>query len=79
MVYSSLIPFREEAKRKRVLKARFLLYALDPKPSELAMARMNSDESREEVRTREPSNTLGRVVARSEKLIELGNSWFSPK
>jgi len=30
-------------------------------------------------RTREPCNTLGRAVARSEKLIELGNSWFSPK
>ena len=47
--------------------------------SELAMARVNSDESQKEARTSEPCNTLGRAVVRSEKLIELGNSWFSPK
>ena len=31
----------------------------DPKPDELTMNRMSPDESREEVRTREPCNTLG--------------------
>ena len=31
----------------------------DPKPSELAMARVNPAEMREEARTREPFNTLG--------------------
>ena len=31
----------------------------DPKPSELAMARMNFVEIRREVRTQEPCNTLG--------------------
>jgi len=33
--------------------------AEDPKPGELAMARVNPDESRGEARTREPYNTLG--------------------
>ena len=51
----------------------------DPKPSELAITRVKSDESRMEARTYESCNTLGRVVVRSEKLNELGNSWFSPK
>jgi hypothetical protein len=51
----------------------------DPKPSELATARVNLTERSGEARTREPFNTLGRAVVRSEKLIELGNSWFSPK
>jgi len=31
----------------------------DPKPDELTMNRMSRDKSREEVRTREPCNTLG--------------------
>ena len=31
----------------------------DPKPSELAMARVNPSEMMEEARTREPCNTLG--------------------
>ncbi len=63
-----------------MLKARFFKESEeDPKPSELAMTRVNPVEIRGEARTREPCNTLGRVVARSEKLIELGNSWFSPK
>jgi len=31
----------------------------DPKPDELALSRMNSDESRREVRTRESCNSLG--------------------
>ena len=51
----------------------------DPKPDELTMTRMNPAERRGEVRTREPCNTLGWVVVRSEKLIEFGNSWFFPK
>jgi hypothetical protein len=51
----------------------------DPKPGELAMTRVNPDENQEEARTRGSCNILGRVVVRSEKLIEPGNSWFSPK
>ena len=31
----------------------------DPKPSELAMARVNAAEKQQEARTREPCNTLG--------------------
>jgi len=31
----------------------------DPKPSELAMARVSAAEKRQEARTREPFNTLG--------------------
>ena len=51
----------------------------DPKPGELPMARMKADENRPEVRTHQPSNTGGRAVGCSEKLIEPGNSWFSSK
>jgi hypothetical protein len=32
---------------------------IDPKPSELAMSRVNSTEGWKEARTREPFNTLG--------------------
>ena len=74
---------RGEAQRKRVLNARrgfcHKLDNMNPKPSELTMARVRSVERRMEARTREPFNTLGRAVVRSEKLNELGNSWFSPK
>jgi hypothetical protein len=64
---------------KASVKSAILEDAQDPKPSELAMTRVNFGEIQKEARTREPCNTLGRVVVRSEKLIELGNSWFSPK
>jgi len=74
-----LSPYGTKAQRKQVLTAHILLFVQDPKPGELAMGRVNLGEIREEARTREPFNTLGRPVARSEKLIELGNSWFSPK
>ena len=64
---------------KASVNSAFSLYVQDPKPSELAMDRVNEREISQEARTREPFNTLGRSAARSEKLIELGNSWFSPK
>ncbi len=64
---------------KASVKSANMLIIRDPKPSELTSTRVNPDESREEARTRELYNTLGGVVVRSEKLIELGNSWFSPK
>ena len=54
-----LSPYGAKAQRKRALKAQIRLYAQDPKPSELAMARVNLEEIREEARTREPFNTLG--------------------
>ena len=44
---------------KASVNSAFSLYVQDPKPSELAMARVNSAEMREEARTREPFNTLG--------------------
>ena len=72
-------PFWGEDEGKPSLKRAFLERAKDPKPSELAMARVNSQEIEEEARTSESCNTLGRAVVRSEKLNELGNSWFSPK
>ena len=62
-----------------MLKARFELSIQDPKPSELAIVRVNPSERKGEARTREPYNTLGGTVVRSKKLNELGNSWFSPK
>ena len=52
---------------------------LDPKPSELIMSRVNSDESQREARTRFCSNRLGRDVIRGDMPNELGDSWFSPK
>ena len=52
-------PFWGEGVAKASVKSAFLLYAEDPKPSELAMARANPAEMREEARTREPCNTLG--------------------
>ena len=42
-----------------VNSAKLLELDIDPKPSELAMSRVNPDESREEARTRMPFNTLG--------------------
>ena len=69
----------DEGVAKASVNSAYLLFVQDPKPGELAMGRVNLGEIREEARTREPFNTLGRPVARSEKLIELGNSWFSPK
>ena len=44
---------------KASVNSAFLLCVRDPKPSELAMARVNPGEIREEARTREPFNTLG--------------------
>ena len=41
-----------------MLKAR-KQYIIDPKPGELALARMKADENRLEVRTGELFNTLG--------------------
>ena len=43
------------------------------------MGRVNVDESPREARTGWSCNSFGRPVVRSEKLIEPGNSWFSPK
>src|SRR3989344_9705930 len=54
-------------------------HILDPKPGELAMGRVKSRESEMEARTGWSCDSFGCPVVRSEKLIELGNSWFSPK
>ena len=43
------------------------------------MSRLNVVERQREGRTGEQCKTLGRLVGWSEKLIEPGNSWFSPK
>ena len=43
------------------------------------MGRVKADENRLEARTGWSCNSFGRPVVRSEKLIEPGNSWFSPK
>src|SRR3990167_3916039 len=43
------------------------------------MSRVKFCESKMEARTRRLYNALGLLVVRSEKLIESGNSWFSPK
>gem|GEM_PF-2741664 len=56
--------FALKVKRNQVLKARSRIFprgekAGDPKPSELAITRVNLAEMREEARTREPCNTLG--------------------
>ena len=48
-----------EAQGNRVLIARIRQYRIDPKPDELALARMKSRESEAEVRTIEPFKTLG--------------------
>jgi hypothetical protein len=57
-----LSPFGVETQGNRVLKARRVfirtLSVRDPKPSELAMVRMNPDESQGEVRTDKPCNTF---------------------
>ena len=59
-----LSPSGMEAKGNQVLKARFPSFGKrlvwkDPKPSELAMARVSLVEKQEEARTREWSKTLG--------------------
>ena len=74
-----LNPIRVEAQGNQVLIGRIWQCKIDPKPDELALARMKSRESEAEVRTSEPFKTLGWAEVRSEKLIESGNSWFSPK
>jgi len=47
-------------------------FEIDPKPGDLPMSRHFG-------RTRVCGNILGRLVGRSERLIKLGNSWFSAK
>ena len=44
---------------KASVKCALLESGRDPKPGELAMARVNPPEKVEEARTREPCNTLG--------------------
>ena len=61
---SSSKPFQGEGKEKSSINSAFPDFSgregeEDPKPSELAMARVNPAEMREEARTREPFNTLG--------------------
>jgi hypothetical protein len=63
-LFLCLSGFAAKAKGNQVLIGRLSVFprrerARDPKPSELAMARVNSAEMREEARTREPFNTLG--------------------
>ena len=58
-VYSLSKLFWSEGVAKASVKSAILLYAEDPKPSELVMARVKSRESGAEARTREPCNTLG--------------------
>ena len=41
------------------IKIVYLSHIQDPKPGDLTMARLNSDESQRKDRTREPCNTLG--------------------
>ena len=51
----------------------------DPKPGELTMSRVNSDENRREARTRCRSNDMRRLVVRGDIPNEPGDSWFSLK
>jgi len=52
-------PFWGVSEVKARVKSPILERAGDPKPGELAMARVNPREIVEEARTREPCNTLG--------------------
>ena len=52
---------------------------VDPKPGELTTSRVNSDENREEARTRQSYKSVGRLMVRGNMPIEPGDSWFSPK
>ena len=53
--------------------------AVDPKPSELTMSRVNFSERRREARTLQGYKPVRRLVVRGNMPIELGDSWFSPK
>ena len=53
------------------------LFWLDPKPSDLPFGRLKRFYV--EGRTRACSSMLRRLVGRGERLIELGDSWFSAK
>ena len=51
--------WREDTVKASVNSAKNLARERDPKPSELAIDRVNFVEGRGEARTREPCNTLG--------------------
>ena len=67
-----------EGKPNRVNSA-YKLITLDPKPSELTMGRVKFREIEMEARTRLFRKILGWPVVSGEMLIELGDSWLSPK
>ena len=52
---------------------------VDPKPSELPVARVRRGDNPEEARTVLRCKAVGRAVGRGEMPSELGDSWFSPK
>lgn len=52
---------------------------MSPKPSDLTMGSLKPLKMKVEERTGDCGKNLGRPVVRGDKLIELGDSWFSAK
>jgi hypothetical protein len=65
----------EKSKFKRLYK----FFILDPKPGDLIMNRLKLFEKIMEDWTRVCGKRLGWFVIRGERLIKLGDSWFSTK